>query len=275
MDFRGHLGSVVAAAVLVAVPSAVEAAPEPGQAGVIADPRVNEASSLTVSAEHPGIAYTANDEHQPVVFAVDIATGAVVGTTRLAKGKRRKVWLGDPEAMSRDSAGNLWLADTGDNNEVRHDAALYAFQELGGGRHRARATRYPIAYGDGRPHNVETLLINPTTGAKYLVSKVYSGTATVYALPETLSTTSRNVALPIATGLPQILTDGSFTPDGSAAVVRDYHQAYVLDPATWTVQRTVALPPMKQGEGLSFDPSDAAMLLDSEGRPSPLIWVDF
>ena len=258
-------------------PTVVAAEPVASQASVIADGRINEASSLVVSPAHPGIAYTANDEPKPIVFAINIATGAVVGTAKFAKGKgkRKCAKLIDPEALSRDPSGGLWLSDTGDNDERRPSAALYAFPELGPGRRKVRPVRYPIAYGDGRPHNVETLLINPMTGAKFLVSKAGEGTGTVFALPDGLSAGQPNIASPVATGLPQTITDGSFTPDGQWVVVRDNEQAYVVNPTTWRMERTLPLPAMTKGEGLSFDPSGAAFLLSGEGVRSPLIWVGF
>ena len=50
-------------------------------------------------------------------------------------------WL-DTEALAlRD--GTLWVADTGDNIQQRTDAALYALDEPGPGRHTVVPRRYP------------------------------------------------------------------------------------------------------------------------------------
>jgi hypothetical protein len=274
---RGSTVLTTAVVLSLGAPTVVAAEPVVSQASTISDGRIDEASSLVVSPAHPGIAYTANDEPKPIVFAINIATGAVVGTAKFAKrkGKSKRAKLIDPEALSRDPSGLLWLSDTGDNDERRSSAALYAFPEVGPGRRKVRPVRYPVVYGDGRPHNVETLLINPITGAKFLVSKAAEGTGTVFALPDGLSAGAPNMAPPIASGLPQAIADGSFTPDGQWVVVRDNEQAYVVDPTTWRVVRTLPLPAMTKGEGLSFDPSGAAFLLSGEGVRSPLIWVGF
>ena len=61
----------------------------------IVDPRITESSSLAISARFPGIAHTANDEGKAVVYAIDIASGETVGTTRL-----KGVAFTDPEAMA-------------------------------------------------------------------------------------------------------------------------------------------------------------------------------
>jgi hypothetical protein len=274
---RGFTVFTTTAMLSLGATTVVAAEPVVGQASTIVDERINESSSLVVSPARPGIAYTANDEPKPIVFAIDIATGAVVGTAKFAKGKgkSKRAKLIDPEALSRDPSGVLWLSDTGDNDERRSSAALYAFPELGPGQRKVRPVRYPVVYGDGRSHNVETLLINPVTGAKFLVSKASEGTGTVFALPDGLNASAPNIASPIASGLPQTITDGSFTPDGQWVVVRDYEQAYVLNPATWSIVRTLPLPVMTKGEGLSFEPSGAAFLVSSEGVRSPLIWVGF
>ena len=97
----------------------------------IVDPRITESSSLAISARFPGIAYTANDEGKAVVYAIDIASGETVGTTKL-----KKVPFVDPEAMAVDPQGTLWLADVGDNKKRRSSVVIHAFPEPGPGNHK-------------------------------------------------------------------------------------------------------------------------------------------
>src|SRR6185436_6728427 len=98
------------------------------------------------------------------------------------------VTLRDPEAMSMDSTGRIWLADLGDNYLQRSDGALYAFNEPENPDDQTvEAVRYPVSYSDGHPHDVETLLINPATNAKFVVTKTKGTKAQVFALPASLN----------------------------------------------------------------------------------------
>lgn len=237
---------------------------------VIIDPRITESSSLAISTRFPGIAYTANDEGKAIVFAVDIESGQVVGTTKL-----KKTLFTDPEAMAIDSHGTLWLGDIGDNKKRRSDVVLFAFPEQGPGDHKVKPVRYAISYPDGRPRNAEAFLLNPVTGAKYLVTKRKKRPGALFALPRELRADGSNVAIDMGIPMPTRVTDGAFTADGAWVVLTDGRQAHVLDPGTWAVIRSIALPPVRQGESIAFDPDGTRFLIGSEGKNSPLVWVDF
>src|SRR4051812_595863 len=112
------------------------------------DPLIRESSGLAISHAHDDLAYTINDSgNAPLVFAVQISTGRVVGTTRVGGGILR-----DTEAISIDRHGTLWVSDTGDNLNSRTDTALYALPEPGPGNHTVTARRYPISYPRGHPN---------------------------------------------------------------------------------------------------------------------------
>lgn len=236
----------------------------------IVDPRITEASSLAISSRFPGIAYTANDEGKARVYAIDIASGEVVGVTKL-----KKTTFIDPEAMAIDSNGTLWLADVGDNKKRRSEVALHAFPEQGPGEHKVTPKTYSIAYPDGRPRNAEAFLLNPTSGAMYLVSKRKKKVGALFALPTELRLDVTNVAVDLGIRMPKKVTDGAFSADGAWAVLTDGREAHVLDSGTWAVVRTIPLPPVRQGESLAFHPDGTSFLIGSEGKQSPLVWVDF
>jgi hypothetical protein len=317
--------AVVAVATALAAPVAADALTSaPTYAGTMTDGRVDESSSLAVSSAFPGIAYTANDENDPI-YAIEIGTGRVVGSARLetqtTQTREAKVWvpkrkyagnpavtcqtkkqrhkrckkatrqvpvvapavLSDPEAMATDSAGMVWLADTGDNDARRGGGVLYAFGDPGPGDHAAPATRYPIVYPGGASYNVETLLINPVTNAKYLVTKSMNLNVKgkLFALPKALSPTTPNLAVDTGKAMPTMVSDGDFSPHGTRVILRDgtpgSTTAYVLSATTWLQLSTITVPNISggKGESVSFDPSGPRFLTSREGDDAPLYWVPF
>ncbi|MBC7633415.1 hypothetical protein [Aeromicrobium sp.] len=235
----------------------------------ISDPRITESSGLVVSSADADLAYTINDSgNAPVVFTVRVSTGAVVGTTTVSGG----TWF-DTEAMATGPDGTLWVADTGDNDGNRSDAALYSLAQPTAGDRSVVARRYPITYPDG-PENVEALIINPSTGRKLLVSKgVFAGG--VFALPDALSTTTANRAKDLGVVVPALITDGAFANSGNHVVLRNYSTAYVYDTASWSSVDSEPMPDVEQGETLAMEASGQAFLVGSEGTDSPLIRVPF
>jgi hypothetical protein len=251
--------------------SAKGATVAPGAAGqvvsTIGDPRIAESSGLILSMDHTDLAYTVNDSgNAPIVFAIRVSTGKTVGATTIRGGT-----LVDTEALSIDSHGTLWIADTGDNAGRRTDSALYSLPEPGEGSHTVTATRYPVSYAD-RPHNVEALLINPVTGAKFLASKGAPG-GKFFELPTSLSTSSPNIAKLTATIVPAVVTDGAFTPDGRHAVLRTYGSMSVYDASDWKLLRGVELPKQEQGETIAVEAAGDSVLIGSEGKNSQLVRV--
>ncbi len=90
--------------------------------------------------KHDDLAYTINDSgNAPIVFAIKISTGAVVGTTTITGNTPL-----DTEAIAIDGNGELWVADTGDNTRNAHGRRAVRPAGAGAGRalgRRRRATR--------------------------------------------------------------------------------------------------------------------------------------
>lgn len=264
-------GLLIALLVVVLVSSLARRADgaEPGPVVVsrISDPRITESSGLAVSVKHDDLAYTINDSgNAPIVFAVQISTGAVVGATTLTG--RTPL---DTEAIAIDGEGMLWVADTGDNRERRTDVALYALPEPGPGRHLAAATRYPLTYPSG-PADAETLLVNPRTGSKYVVTKgLFAGE--LLELPHTLSARHPNEAKDTGHEMPGLATDGVVSADGRYALVRTYSDVDRYDTTSWTLLGSEPTPSQPQGESIAIERSQKSYLIGSEGANSALIRV--
>lgn len=202
--------------------------------------------------------------------------------TQVAVNELSKARLVDPEAMSTDAAGRVWLADLGDNDQDRKDTALYAFDEQGLGDKEIVATRYPISYPGGQSFNVETLLINPLTDAKYLVTKTDDGTpGNLFALPATLRTDAPNVPTDVGMNMPAAVSDGDFTPRATRVILRDgtpgSQRAFVLDAANWRTLGTVTVPNDDDGKGESVSFLGTRFLTSREAGDddTPLHWVPF
>ena len=241
---------------------------QPEVVSTLSDGRINESSGLVISPDDPDRAYTINDSGgAPVVYAVSVSTGRTLGAATVDAD------LVDTEALSIDRDGTLWIADTGDNNSKRDDVALYSLPEVANGSTTVSARRFAITYPGG-PLDVEALAIDPTSGAKFLISKGLFG-GTVFSLPDGLREDQPNEAETLAGDIPGLVTDASFTPDGRFVVARDYTEAYVLDPVTWEIVTSFDLPPVDQGETLAVEAGGRSFLIGSEGTASPLIRVPF
>jgi hypothetical protein len=265
-------GLLLALLVIVVISSVADrsdaAAAGPEVVSTLSDGRINESSGLVVSPDDPDRAYTINDSGgASVVYAISVSTGKTLGTATVDAS------FVDTEALSIDSDGTLWVADTGDNRGVRTDAALYSLPEIGDGTTTVSAKRFPIAYPGG-PLDVEALAVDPVSGKKFLISKgLFGGTA--FVLPDRLVEDRANQAKALPGQIPGVVTDAAFTPDGRFVVARDYSEAYVLDPRTWSIVSSMDLPPSRQGETLAMEPGGRSFLVGSEGTASRLVRVPF
>ncbi|HZC26876.1 MAG TPA: hypothetical protein VE287_07620, partial [Actinopolymorphaceae bacterium] len=215
----------------------------PQKVFTISDQRIAESSGLTFGTKHTDALYTINDSgNTPDVFALDL-TGKVLGTIALG-GATNTDW----EAVASGPDGRIWVGDIGDNDRKRESITLFRIHEPDQlGDQREQWSRFTLAYPDGA-HDAETLLVHPKTGRVYIVTKDPQGGG-IYAGPAELASGTPNTMTKVANA-PAVVTDGAFLPDGSAAVVRTYGKAYVLDMPSGKVQRTVGLPTQRQGESL-------------------------
>ena len=127
----------------------------------------------------------------------------------------------------------------------------------------------PLTYSDG-PRDAETLLVHPTTGQVFVVSKSLLG-GVLYEAPQQLTTEGPNVLEPVGDVL-GFATDGAFFPDGRHFVLRDYGRAVVYSYPDLEVVGELRLPSQEQGEGIAVDDSGAVFVC-SEGQFSPVYRV--
>lgn len=252
-----------------------------------------EASGIAV---HPGneLFYFNQDAgSDPAIFVLD-STGSTRATIRLPV--PNVDWEDIAFRQRRDSPNRIYIADTGDAYFANKAAKLpprknysiivfdvpdVALTGPTADLDAAGVAAHPFVFADGATHNAESLLVRPATGEVFVVSKSEQPTtpALMWAAPPTMSETSTNTFTEVGPVPVVAASGGAFSPTGDRFVVRNATAAYL-----WHVEgeETMAdslarepiqipLPAQRQGEGVSFTPDGASLLLSSEGTGAP-VW---
>jgi hypothetical protein len=249
---------------------------EARRTGTFRNLRLIESSGVVASRRYPGVFWTFNDSgNPPELFATD-STGRDLGTYTVA-GARNEDW----EAIARGPCGPaecLYIADTGDNDEIRRSVRLYRVAEpavrAGGRGVTARAEILQVRYPDG-PHDVEAAVVAPD-GAVLLMTKGRSHSVRAFRVPATgwgrkVVTAEPLGRLPIAPGrgIRGLVTDAALSPDGTEVAVRTYIEVFFFrlgfGDALQPVGTACDVAGLDlQGEGIAWLPGDD-FLLTSEG----------
>ncbi len=271
--------AAAAVAFLILRAAAVDAAsPARGRVvATLASDQVKESSGLARGLANPGVFWTHNDSGDgPRLYAFG-ADGGARGVADLEGPDVRNVDWEDLSSFTEDGRPFLLVADTGDNRLERDVCTLYVVPEPDLSAAGGHATVTPsrtirFRYEDGS-HDCEAAAVDPTSGAVYLVTKVWSGKAGIYAVACRESTDDepcRAVAIGTA-GLPRA-TGMDFSADGLRAIVVTRGDAFEFARSpeeTWAdafarKPRRVPLPHRKQGESICYGPDGATVYLTSE-----------
>ena len=259
---------------------------------------ITESSGLIASRTAPGTYWTHNDSGDgPFIYAFD-THAALLGVFRVTGATAR-----DWEDISvgpgpQPDKSYLYVGDIGDNNEARSEIIVYRFLEpdlkpsdKNSTKARPRATERAEAlrlkYPDGK-HDAETLLVHPSTGNLYIVTKVAFKNPVVYEATAPLSagnviTMKRVAEVRVPSIFGGAITGGSISPDGRRIALCDYFQGYELVlPAEsndfddiWKQKMTgFDLGKRKQGEAITYRLDGNALLATSEGQEFDLIQVE-
>ena len=240
----------------------------PGPCAVVSGPAmlpdIPETSGLAVSRRTPGLLWTHNDSgHDAVLFALDTA-GAVRGRVRVPI--RTRDW--EDVSAARCPSGNcLYIADIGDNKQVRPHVQIYRVPEpAASDNETAPPEAFTATYADG-PHNAEAMFVvepNVFVITRDRVGGVYRGSMITGSHELTLQRIGQ-------LGLESV-TDAEAFRDGASVVVRTSREAVLY--RTADLARGVATPYFRiavdglgepQGEGVAIDGD--VLYLSSEGRP--------
>jgi hypothetical protein len=195
-----------------------------------------ELSGLAASRIHPGVIFAHNDSGDSARFFALRDTGALLREYDLT-GAVATDW--EDIAIGPCPQGScVYLADIGDNDAKRADYSIYRVAEpdisadagssnQGGDLPKTALAyeRFRFTYPD-RAHNAETLLVHPTTGDVYVVTKEAMTQAAVYRLPaEAKPDASVSMILvPSSLGIPvgELVTGGDVDPCGTHLLLRTY-----------------------------------------------------
>lgn len=232
---------------------------------LLIDPRIRESSGLARSNFDRGTLFTHNDSGgEARVFAV--APNGYTQSSIDLQGARFRDW----EDISSGPGRSMWVGDIGDNRRARDTIQVYRFTEPESlDTDAVSTTRYDLRYPDGS-HNAEGLMVHPSSGRLYIVTKATSG-AGIYEAPSNLSTSGVNTLRRVA-GAPSLVKGAAFSPDGSTFVLTGGGINYVYRSIGGN-PTTVQKPPLRQGESVTISRDGSSMMLGSEGRQSPVYRV--
>jgi hypothetical protein len=273
----------------------------PTRIATIKNGSINESSGLVASRTSPGAYWTHNDSGDgPFIYALD-AHGNSLGTFRV-NGAAARDWEDiaagpGPQGPQRNRS-YLYIGDIGDNDEKRAEIVVYRVPEpqltpadKNSSKKNPRSTEpaeaIRFAYPDG-PHDAEALMVHPSTGNLYIMTKVLLTNPTVYEAAAPLPTGKLitmkrigEVRVPSIFG--GVITGGNISPDGRSVALCDYFQGYEMTlPAgsknfddIWNQKLTsFDLGKRKQGESITYRLDGNALLATSEGKQPDLFQVE-
>lgn len=289
-----HLNTLILS-VVVAV--SLDVYGPPSTIATIKEKSISESSGLVASRSTPGVYWTHNDSGDgPFIYAFD-THGDSRGIFRVT-GAQARDWediAAGPGPQANKSY--LYIGDIGDNNKTRDEVIVYRVVEptLNAATQKQTKARpgstgaaetIRLKYPDGK-HDAEALLVHPTSGNIYIVTKVLLANPVVYeaAAPFTAGkvvTMKRIGEVRVPSLFGGVITGGSVSPDGRRVALCDYFQGYELVlPAgskdfngIWKQKMTgFDLGKRKQGESITYRLDGKAFLATSEGKQSPLTQV--
>jgi hypothetical protein len=259
---------------------------------------IKESSGIAASRRHANLYWTHNDSgDKPFIYAFD-RKGSHRGVWSVTGAKARDwedIALGPGPVRGRSY---IYIGDIGDNSRKREEIIVYRVAEpelnssdatstVKSPRSTGDVDAIRLRYPDGK-HDAEALMIHPSTGDLYIVTKVMGGTAGVYKLKAPLpangvSTLVRMGEVRFPNSLGGFITGGDISPSGRRIILCDYLTACEMvlpegreaafDDIWKQPLAQVNLGTRRQGEAICYRADESALLVTSEGLPCPLIEI--
>lgn len=259
---------------------------EAKQLGTITDKSLAEISGLTASRFSPGIFWVHNDSGDKArLYAVD-AKGKVWAKVDVT-GAKNQDWEDLASGPGNDGKPALYIADTGNNGGGRNNLTVYRVPEPKLGSEKKVITEtaeaFPFSYPDGN-HDCEAILVDPTNGQIYLVTKTLKSDCAVYRFPLPLRAGQKVVVEKVggqkikSIAQLRMVTGGAVSPDGSRVAIRTYFGAFELQRTKGKAFGTIfdqeptvlKVPLMSQAEAIAYSADGKSILLTSEKLPAPI-----
>jgi len=262
---------------------------------------LRESSGVVVSRTQPGVLWSHNDSGDgPTLYAIDIS-GRLLAQVQVLNAMARDwedIATGPcPSAVAPDVRGPsacLYLADTGDNDQVRREVTIYILVEpniTGPSAATTVAARsFNYRYPD-RPNDAEALAVLPN-GDITVVSKGRRGSIDFYRIPAATAARALTSGEIVAarfngnTGIQpnlrsgRLVTGAAIAPDGMTLAVRTYYEVYFFalvnerGEIRWRdLRQPCALGDAEpQGEGIDYLDANTLVLTSetSRGRPGSI-----
>jgi hypothetical protein len=261
----------------------------PKVVGTIKSDEINESSGLVQSRCQSDVFWTHNDSgDKEFVYAIN-EKGEKLGTWKVENAKSLD-W--EDIAIFKDKSGKcfLYIGDIGNNDENKSQLTIYKVAEpqiTANDKNSSKqnplstepAETINFSYPNGK-HNAETLLVHPTTGEIYVLTKHPSKPSEVFKIGAKAEKIGeiRVPAVPYG-----FLTGGEISPDGKRVIICDYVSGYEFKlPETsqnfddiWKqTPIKVELGERKQGEAICYSADGTKIYATSEKKDSPMIRVE-
>jgi hypothetical protein len=253
-------------------------------------PLLSTLSGLVASRAQPGVLYANADRSGPRFYALTKAGHTLADFTLTGSGAMATDWE-DVAIGPGPTAGNyLYFGDVGDNaarpgagagrseiQVIRLLEPTVSLTQAAVQQNLPTWQRLRFTYPD-RPHDCETLMVDPKNGDFLFVTREADGSAVVFlapgtTLPDTPTVLVRLVALQVgASGA----NAGDISPTGDRALLRTYEAAllFVRAPgATWaltfaTAPHSLPVANEAQSEGATFGADGLSWLSSGEVDPT-------
>ncbi len=273
----------------------VSACPGSGQGvtiGVVAPSDLSEISGVVPSRAQPGVLWVHNDSGGDASIHALSELGDELVRYRL-QGAVAEDWediaLGPYPGAQGDF---LYVGDIGDNPRTRKELGVYVLAEPATSEADDKVVDQPIdhhlrmAYPD-EAHDAETLMIDPISGALYVLTKEWDGLSKLFRYAPPFDPDERaNLQLAatidhadLINPIGNLSTGGDIAPDGSLIAIRTYNTAWAwrrvpgqtIGQAVTTERCALETLDERQGEALGFTSDGGAYVTISED-PNPRIY---
>jgi hypothetical protein len=257
--------------------------------GTIKSDEINESSGLVQSRCQSDVFWTHNDSgDKEFIYAVN-EKGDKLGTWKVENAKNLD-W--EDIAIFKDGSGKcyLYIGDIGNNELKKNQLTIYKISEpqvsdsvKDSSKQNPIQTESAEAINFSYPestHNAETLLIHPTTGEIYVLTKHESRPSEIFKIG---AKTEKIADIKVPAVPYGMLTGGEISPDGKRLIICDYVAAYEIklpetagnfDDVWQQAPNRIELGERKQGESICYSADGKSIYAGSEKKNSPMIRVE-